>query len=157
VHELILDDIDVWAFPRSVSPSALPVSTTYQADVGIGKRTAVRLSQEIRPGEADRFAVQLGTSKPIFPFVGGFLYLFRASLIVDRRHRSLPLGRFLARIPQPMKVLGYHGVSGPDPHLDELVAKAVELEALVEAGVYVQPSAQAVLNELIRRDPHAAP
>lgn len=157
VHELVLDDIEVWAFPRTVSPSALPIAATYQADLGASTHTVVRLSQEIRPGEADRFAVQLGTSKPIFPFVGGFLYLFTASLTIDRGRRSTPLGRFLARIPQPMLVRGYHGVGGPDPRVDELVAKAVELESIIQTGVHVQPSAQAVLNELIRRDPDTAP
>lgn len=157
VHELVIDDITLWSFPRSVRPSALAVTGSYEIDLGVSARQTVRLAQQVEPGQADRFVVRLGTSEAIFPFVGGFLYLFSACLIVDGPRRAVQLGRFLARVPQPMRVHGYHGVRGPDPRLDELVAKAVELEQILTTGVYVQPGAQAVLNELIRRDPDAGP
>jgi hypothetical protein len=156
VHEMVVDGIEVWPFPLTVRPSAIPVSATYDADLGHAPTEVVQLAQQIKPDAADRFKVRLFTSKPIYPWVGGFLYLFSVRLIVDQARTELPLGRFLVRIPQPMRILGYHGVR-PEPRLAELIAKAQKLEEIVAKDVIVQPEAQAVLNELIRKDPNAGP
>lgn len=148
-HELVVDGIEVWTFPRAVRPSARPVSWRYEIDLGVGGDQVHRISQEVRGGEGDRFEIRLGTSEPIFPFVGGFLYLFRAVLRVDATRTELVLGRFLVRVPQPMRVLGYHGAGRSQEELQDHREKAKRLVERVSRGILVQDRAQGILDEVL--------
>jgi hypothetical protein len=150
IHEFIVDGIEVWAFPHPGKPSARPVSRRYEVDLRGDADQFHRLSQEVRGGDGDRFEIRLGTSDPIFPYVGGFLYLFRAALVVDAARRELELGRFLVRLPQPMRALGIHGVGRDEQELRELVEKAKRLTERVSNGVIVHDRAQAILDEVER-------
>jgi hypothetical protein len=148
IHELLVSEVEVWAFPAAVRPSARPVSWTYDIDLGSDNQVH-RLSQEVRGGDGDRFEIRLGTSKAIFPFEGGYLYLFAAALVLDAARHTLDLGTFLVRVPQPMRVLGYRRVKRSEQEEQTAIANARRLAERVSNGVVIQDRARTILDEVL--------
>lgn len=105
LHELVLEQVQVFPFPASAWPEALEVSWTYDADLSQPGQT-VRISEVVPPAGAARFQVRLGTTQPIYPYLGHFLYWFRASAVHGHARSVLDLGAFLVRITQPAEVHG---------------------------------------------------
>lgn len=148
IHELVIRDVEVWAFRPGLRPSALPVSWRYDVDLGGDQRRVHRVSQAVGGGEADRFEVRLGTSEPIYPFVGHFLYLFHAALVIDANRHELPLGSFLVRLPQPMQLQGSFNAGLDEHELRDLETRARKLALRVATEVTVQAEALQALDEL---------
>lgn len=140
-------DIEVWPFPRPLSPSFRRISHTYDADFG-GDSDNVVLHQGVPPGDIDRFAFRLGTSRPIAPGLGSFLYLFRVELILSNPTATLGLGRFLVDVRQPVRVLGCHGMPETIEWRQQLAERARVLAKIVESGTHVESRAQKVLDKL---------
>jgi len=140
-------DIETWRFPRPLSPSFRRISHTYDADLG-GDSDNVVLHQGVPPGEIDRFAFRLGTSRPLSPGLGSFLYLFRLELILNNPTATLDLGRFLVDIRQPVRVLGYHGMPEAREWRQQLAERARALAKIVESDTHVESRAREVLDKL---------
>lgn len=78
----------------------LPVTATYDVQLpavesAAGTDVEVDLSQEIRPGEADRFEIRIGMAERWDTQV----FLLKASLIYDGDNRSLPLPEVAVAFP----------------------------------------------------------
>jgi hypothetical protein len=132
-------DIQIWQFPRPVRPSFRPISHTYDADLG-GESAYATLSQGVLPGEMDRFAIRLGTSRPLPPGLGSYLYLFRLELVLNGG-ATLSLGRFLVDIRQPIRIHGTHGMAETMEWRQQLAARARTLMAIVDDDARVDPRA----------------
>jgi hypothetical protein len=140
-------DIEVWQFPRPLAPSFRRISHTYDADLG-GDSDNVVLHQGVPPGDIDRFAFRLGTSRPLSPGLGSFLYLFRLELTLSNPTATLDLGRFLVDVRQPVRVLGYHGMPETIEWRQQLAERARALAKFVESDAHVEPRAREVLDKL---------
>jgi hypothetical protein len=147
IQAALFYDIEVWQFPRPLSPSFRRISHTYDADLGGGSDKVV-LHQGVPPGDVDRFAFRLGTSRPLPPGLGSFLYLFRLELILNNPTANLDLGRFLVDVRQPLRVLGYHGMPETREWRQQLAERARALARIVESDTHVESRAQEVLNKL---------
>ncbi len=145
-------DIEVWPFPRPMFPSLRRVSHIYDADLG-DDFDYVEMHQGVPPGDIDRFAIRLGTSRPVGHGLGSYLYLFRVELILNEPATALPLGRFLVDIRQPVKVYGAHGNSETAVWRQTLVERARELAKLVENDAQVEPRARKVLDNILAASP----
>jgi hypothetical protein len=139
--------IEVWQFPFPMMPSFRPVSQTYDADLG-GDSDHVVLHQGIAAGEIERFAIRLGTSRPLAPGRGSFLYLFDLELVLNSPTATLDLGRFLVDLRQPVRLHGWHGTSGATEWHQQLAERARQLAEIVETDTYVEVRARKVLDNL---------
>ncbi len=142
-----VSNVSVWEFPPESRPSALEISATYDADLS-RKQEVIRMSQSIDPGGVDRFAIRLGTSRPIPPFVGYYLHLFDLSLKVNGSRSVIKLGRYLASIPQPMEIRGLYTPPLTPQKIELLKDRAQQLSERVENGVNIDPVAKQALKEL---------
>jgi hypothetical protein len=148
ITEAEIFNVTTWEFPPESWPSALKISRTYDADLG-QQTQSIRLSQAVEPQGVDRFALRLGTSRPLYPYVGYYLYLFNVSLKVNNSRKKLDLGCFLVSIPQPMQIQGLTTVPPRPGKIKLLKEKAQRLLQQVEKGVYVDPVAEQGLQELL--------
>jgi hypothetical protein len=139
-------DVQLWSFPPHARPSHEPVSWTYDADLSEPTQ-CIRLSQVVGPLGADRFAIRCGTTKPVYPYVGHFLYLFAIDLILNDGERQ-HLGRFLAHIPQPVIILGLFSAPLSPAEVDDLVGQASALAAQLTPETRVDPRAKDALAEI---------
>lgn len=149
IQEARFSGIEVWRFPRPMSPMFRPISHTYDVDLGSDSASVV-LHQVVPPGDVDRFAFRLGTSKPIPPGIGSFLYLFSLELALHKPTATQDLGRFLVDIRQPMRFLGMHGVEESLEWRQKLAERARELASLIDSDTQVDPRARIVLDNLCR-------
>jgi hypothetical protein len=148
IHEFVVNDAETWEFPAPVSPSAMPVSWTFDVDLGRSREQRHRISQVVEGQGADRFAVRLGTSVACYPFVGAFLYTFRASLTVNASRSQVELGHFLVSLPQPMTVMGTFspGLSRDDArHLKSTLSR---LRDQLTDDTFIDERAREALSEI---------
>lgn len=139
LHELVIEDTEVWVFAGRGGPSARPVSWTYDIDVGAEPPQRWRISQSVGPNDTDRFEVRLGLSRWHPPGKGLFIYTFRASVILDREARPVQIGTCVAVIPQPIRILGYHRYPLTDQELAALDTRAEQLASVIADAAVVQP------------------
>lgn len=82
-----------WDIMAPVMPHALPTTAEYGVMLSgeSGQKKTFPISQEIKPKEADRFSISIGSSHSPYPFVGLFLYLLRVKLIYNENDSTLEL------------------------------------------------------------------
>jgi hypothetical protein len=153
IHEFGVDDLEQWSFPSGMRPSALKVSWSYAIDLFPESRSRTyRISQVVKPGEADRFDIRLGTSSATYPFMGYFLYQFSAYLVVNAERKRFDIGRFLVDLPQPMTVMAATSVGLSESELKAMAERARELRGKVDEGVTISKGAKVALEELVSLD-----
>jgi hypothetical protein len=132
-----------WDISASGRPSALPISGTYDILLSGAEKEqrTVPISQQIKPKEADRFALSIGSTHAPYPYLGLFLYLIEIRLVYNEDNRELVLPPILLHLQTAMGIRGYFD-PGPSDKLiatNKAVAKQVfqnlPKEAVIQPGI----------------------